>query len=77
MTRYCPRCGGHLEPVASGHELVCADCGRSQFPRTDPAVIMVVTSGEPGSEDERCLLGRQAIWPRGPLLDAGRVLRAG
>ena len=36
-----------------------------QFPRTDPAVIMVVTSGEPGSEDERCLLGRQAVWPAG------------
>ena len=26
---------------------------------------MVVTSGEPGSEDERCLLGRQAVWPEG------------
>jgi len=65
VTRYCPRCGGGLQPQASGHELVCADCGRSQFPRSDPAVIMVVTSGEPGSEDERCLLGRQAIWPEG------------
>jgi NAD+ diphosphatase len=65
VTRYCPRCGGHLQPQASGHELLCEDCGRSQFPRTDPAVIMVVTSGEPGSEDERCLLGRQAIWPQG------------
>ena len=26
---------------------------------------MVVTSGEPGAEDERCLLGRQAVWPEG------------
>jgi NAD+ diphosphatase len=26
---------------------------------------MVVTSGEPGAEDERCLLGRQAAWPEG------------
>ena len=65
VTRFCPRCGGHLHPQASGHELVCESCGRSQFPRTDPAVIMVVTSGDPGSEDERCLLGRQAIWPEG------------
>jgi NAD+ diphosphatase len=65
VTRFCPRCGGRLHPQASGHELVCEDCGRSQFPRTDPAVIMVVTSGDPGSEDERCLLGRQAIWPEG------------
>ncbi len=65
VTRFCPRCGGGLQARASGHELVCDDCGRSQFPRTDPAVIMVVTSGEPGSEDERCLLGRQASWPEG------------
>lgn len=63
--RFCPRCGGGLDVRASGHELVCRSCGRSQFPRTDPAVIMVVTSGEPGSEDERCLLGRSSVWPEG------------
>jgi NAD+ diphosphatase len=65
VTRFCPRCAGRLEPRASGHELTCTQCGRSQFPRTDPAVIMVVTDGEPGSPDERCLLGRQSIWPAG------------
>ena len=65
VTRFCPRCAGELEPRRSGHELVCTQCGKPQFPRTDPAVIMVVTSGEPGSDDERCLLGRQAIWPEG------------
>jgi NAD+ diphosphatase len=64
VTRHCPRCGEPLQPRASGHELVCAN-GHTQFPRTDPAVIMVVTSGEPGSEDELCLLGRQAAWPQG------------
>ena len=53
------------EARSAGHELVCTSCGTAQFPRTDPAVIMVVTSGDPGSEDERCLLGRQAIWPEG------------
>ena len=63
--RFCPRCGGALEVRKAGHELVCTQCGKSQFPRTDPAVIMIVASGEPGSEDERCLLGRQAIWPEG------------
>ncbi len=65
VTRFCPRCGGELVPRAAGHELVCTQCGKPQFPRTDPAVIMVVTSGEPGSAEERCLLGRQAIWPAG------------
>jgi NAD+ diphosphatase len=64
VTRFCPRCGEPLEPAKSGHELVCAN-GHTQFPRTDPAVIMVVASGEPGSEDERCLLGRQSVWPEG------------
>jgi NAD+ diphosphatase len=65
VTRYCPRCGGSLTPRAAGHELVCEQCGKPQFPRTDPAVIMLVTSGDPGSDDERCLLGRGAQWPEG------------
>ena len=64
VTRFCPRCAERLQPRRSGHELACAN-GHTQFPRTDPAVIMVVTAGEPGSEDERCLLGRQAVWPEG------------
>lgn len=64
VNRYCPRCGEPLSPRSAGHELVCPN-GHTQFPRTDPAVIMLVTSGEPGAADERCLLGRQAIWPEG------------
>ena len=57
--RYCPRCGGALEVRAAGHVLHCTGCGRQQFPRTDPAVIMLVTDGD------RALLGRQAAWPAG------------
>jgi NAD+ diphosphatase len=64
-TRFCPRCGGRLEPRLAGHELECVDCHRRQFPRTDPAVIMAITHGEPGSEDEMLLLGRQDAWPAG------------
>ena len=64
VTRFCPRCGGPLSPRAEGHELVCSD-GHVQFPRTDPAVIMLITDGEPGSPQERCLLGRQRVWPPG------------
>lgn len=60
--RFCPRCGRSLRPRREGHELVCEE-GHVTFPRTDPAVIMLVTDGEPGSEDERCLLGRHAGWP--------------
>lgn len=57
--RYCPRCGGRLHPRTAGHVLVCEQCGRQQFPRSDPAVIMMVTHGE------RALLGRQPSWPAG------------
>lgn len=59
-TRFCRRCGGALQPRSSGHVLVCGDCGREQFPRTDPAVIMLVLD-----ENDRALLGRQPSWPAG------------
>jgi NAD+ diphosphatase len=58
--RHCPRCGAELEVQGAGHLLSCPRCGRQQFPRTDPAVIMAVTD-----DDGRCLLGRQRHWPEG------------
>lgn len=58
--RHCPRCGGRLAVAAAGHVLTCEECGRQQFPRSDPAVIMLVTDG-----DDRALLGRQPSWPEG------------
>lgn len=64
-TRHCPRCGGRLESQQAGHLLRCTNCWKDQFPRSDPAVIMVVTDGEPGSHDERALLGRSPAWPEG------------
>ncbi len=62
-TRHCPRCGTALQVRSAGHELACPACGKAQFPRTDPAVIMAITHGEPGSPDEACLLGRNPRWP--------------
>ncbi len=64
-TRHCPRCGGRLEVRMAGHELECVECHRRQFPRTDPAVIMAITRGEPRSAEEALLLGRQDAWPAG------------
>ena len=58
-TRFCPRCGRPLASRSAGHELQCTGCGRGQFPRTDPAVIMAVVS----PDGERLLLGRQPSWP--------------
>jgi NAD+ diphosphatase len=57
--RFCPRCGGRLDATAGGHVLRCLQCDRQQFPRSDPAVIMLVTDGD------RALLGRQPSWPEG------------
>ena len=57
--QFCPRCGGRLRATVAGHVLTCAQCSRQQFPRSDPAVIMMVTHGD------RALLGRQASWPEG------------
>ncbi len=62
-TRFCARCGGAVVSRAAGHELRCIQCDRAQFPRTDPAVIMAITSGE--GDDEAILLGRNRVWPAG------------
>jgi NAD+ diphosphatase len=48
-------------PAKGGHVLVCSNpvCRHEQFPRIDPAIIVLV------SDAERALLGRQAAWPVG------------
>ncbi|MGB1399304.1 MAG: NAD(+) diphosphatase [Candidatus Puniceispirillaceae bacterium] len=58
---YCGRCGQATSVEKLGHQRKCVstNCGEMHFPRTDPAVIMLIEDGE------RVLLGRQAIWPEG------------
>jgi NAD+ diphosphatase len=58
--RYCPRCGSPTLVRAAGAERHCEVDGSSHFPRTDPAVIVLVTD-----PDDRALLGRQASWEPG------------
>lgn len=55
-TRHCSFCGGALTLISAGHRASCAQCERLHFPRTDPAVIVIVEHGD------ACLLGRQALW---------------
>lgn len=64
--RFCGRCGSKNHLVEAGHSRLCENerCKHPTFPRTDPAVIMVVTKTF-ADGIERCLLGRQAVWPRG------------
>jgi NAD+ diphosphatase len=56
---FCPVCGSPSEPIHSGHVRQCTGCGTQQFPRTDPAVIMLVVDDE-----NRCLLGHNPAWPK-------------
>ena len=56
----CPRCGTATEVVRGGSVRRCPQDGSDHFPRTDPAVIMLVHDGA-----DRCVLGRQASWPEG------------
>lgn len=64
--RFCGRCGQKNKLVEAGHARLCSNdkCRHMTFPRTDPAVIMLVTYVFPDGI-ERCLLGRQAAWPEG------------
>src|SRR5690348_5155484 len=43
--RFCGVCGSPTESAEAGHVRRCTDpaCGAAHFPRTDPAVIMLVT----------------------------------
>jgi NAD+ diphosphatase len=56
--RFCGVCGAPTIIESAGHVRHCTnpDCGADHFPRTDPAVIMLVTDGD------RCLLARQQQW---------------
>ena len=60
-TRHCSLCGAPTRPESAGHVRRCTDaaCNAEHFPRTDPAVIMLVV------HDDHALLGRQRVWPAG------------
>lgn len=60
--RFCAVCGAATASERGGHQRRCsnADCNAVHFPRTDPAVIMLVHDG-----GDRCLLGRQPFWAPG------------
>jgi NAD+ diphosphatase len=59
--RYCGVCGATTKAIRGGHVRQCTNenCKAEHFPRTDPAVIMLVHHGD------KCLLGRGKHFPRG------------
>jgi NAD+ diphosphatase len=56
--RFCGVCGSPTVVRDAGHRRDCTnpDCGTPHFPRTDPAVIMLIHRGD------RCLLGHSKRW---------------
>ncbi|OJJ23953.1 hypothetical protein BKI52_00870 [marine bacterium AO1-C] len=56
--QFCGRCGTATKSDWAGHVRICQnpDCGRKHFPRTDPAIITLITYQNQG------LLVRQPQW---------------
>lgn len=58
---HCPQCGAPTKSEQGGSVRRCTVDGSEQFPRTDPAMIVLVTDPEGTS----AVLGRGAAWPAG------------
>ncbi|WP_173924420.1 NAD(+) diphosphatase [Agromyces sp. Marseille-P2726] len=54
---FCPRCGSSTSVVQAGWARQCDREDTLLFPRTDPAVIVLITD-----DDDRVLLGSNALW---------------
>jgi len=57
--KFCGVCGHPTRAVDGGHRRLCTNeaCKTEQFPRSDPAVIMLI------EHDDKCLLARGARFP--------------
>jgi NAD+ diphosphatase len=58
--RFCAVCGSPTRPERAGWARICSGCGREEYPRTDPAIIVLVHDG-----GGNVLLARQPVWPPG------------
>jgi NAD+ diphosphatase len=56
--RFCGVCGAPCEAQSAGHVMHCTGCATDHFPRTDPAVIMLIIRGD------HALLGHSQRFPR-------------
>jgi NAD+ diphosphatase len=62
---------GQPTTMRNGGWVLATEDGAEMWPRTDPAVIVLVHDGTPG-EDGLCLLGSNAAWSRGRVGDLPR-----
>jgi len=56
--QFCARCGATTTSSLGGSVRKCDKDASEHYPRTDPAIIVLVKD-----KDDRILLGRQAVWP--------------
>jgi NAD+ diphosphatase len=68
----CPRCGEPTDVTQAGWSRTCVADGSQHFPRTDPAVIVLIHDG-----GDRALLGRQPGWPAGRYSTIAGFVEAG
>ena len=57
QTKFCSVCGHPNRPIRGGYVMQCTQCNTQHFPRTDPAVIMLVT------RNNKLLLGQSVNFP--------------
>jgi len=55
---HCPRCGSTTDVAQAGFVRRCPVDDSEHYPRTDPAIIVLVTD----ASGQRCLLGSSARW---------------
>ena len=65
--RFCGKCGSPSVSKRGGHMRLCQnhECAVENYPRTDPAVIMLVEHRPTDGGPVRCLLGRHVKMPPG------------
>jgi NAD+ diphosphatase len=68
----CPRCGAPTVLAQGGWSRRCERDDSQHFPRTDPAVIVLLHDG-----GDRALLGRQPSWPAGRYSTIAGFVEAG
>jgi NAD+ diphosphatase len=68
----CPRCGAPSLPSQAGWSRTCPEDSSQHFPRSDPAVIVLIRDDE-----DRALLGRRAEWPDGFFSTLAGFVEAG
>ena len=70
--QHCPQCGSRMSQAEAGWALLCPADESVHYPRTDPAVIVLIRD-----DAKRALLGRRADWPDGWFSTLAGFVEAG